>query len=272
MRNPMISLLIFLTFALANPAKADVNWGNLAIEVFESVGANPSYIKERTKDYSLDGWMAASVAEVTAAGTAVCAIPIAHVPALIAEFPYYLREVYNSSLGVGAIIYGPISQDDFEALMYVWAGGNLPSAGQMEYIAEMSAWAAATFGATALTMPLSAISEKFSIAESTGKQGVLAKIADATTDYVKLEVSKKLASKFVAQEIGVKAGAKFASKIAAKVAYKISAKYGAKIASGFWPIVGAGICGAANGGLMYSILDASREYYLHKRTAILSLN
>jgi len=270
---------MFISFAILAVVGATVprpalaldtpDWGAIAIDTFETFGADIDNIPEKTEGYDVDTWRFTSIADVSAAGVAACAIPFFHLGALAAEFPYFLRGVYNSALGMGELIYGEISQEDFEVIMALWTGESLESIGNLEYLADVASWAASVYGRSALNMSFAALSIKFDLASKAADGSTLAGIVDDVSDAINLEVSKKLLSKFLAKKLGAKAGAKMSAKVATAVAKKILIKFGSKVAMAFVPLVGAAACGGANGWLMSTVLDSSEEYYRTK-SALLS--
>jgi hypothetical protein len=269
MRKKLSAAVLGITLLTPQTILAEeYDWGAMAIATFETVGASPSFIKNRTKGYTSDSWYNVSVAEVTTAGAVACAVPLYHLAALAAEFPYYLREVHNSALGMGSIIYGEISPDDFEIIMTYWANDTIPAASELEYIAEVSAWAAGAMGSAALSLSFSQLADKFAVAEGVSQKTVREKVVDGITDSVRLEITKKILTKAVGKKLGVKVGSKFAAKAGAKIGTKIAVKYGGKAASGWFPIAGALACGGANGYIMATVLDSAEAFYQAKSRAI----
>lgn len=55
-------------------------------------------------------------------GAAACAIPVKAYAAIPAELMYFMRELYNSVLGLGHLMRGHVHKDDFAVVLAKWSG------------------------------------------------------------------------------------------------------------------------------------------------------
>ena len=120
--NRKICFALFLLLAVhSSYSRADIDWPSLVNKAFETSGSELRAIQQKTRNYTSDSWYSTSIADVGLAGGAACGIPFSGYAALPAEFIYLMREIYNSSLGLGFLIYGSATKDDFATILGIWA-------------------------------------------------------------------------------------------------------------------------------------------------------
>ena len=113
-----------LAFAMvfSPAARAEIDWGNALIQTFEQLGSDTRNIRRKVRGYSAKSWYRSSIGDVTAVGAGACAVPVGAYAALPAEFVYLMREIYNSSLGLGFLKTGSAHRDDFASILAKWGG------------------------------------------------------------------------------------------------------------------------------------------------------
>lgn len=226
--NKLQHFIVCFTFifaGLASTAHAETNWGGMLTKSFEAMGSNLTQIKRKTSHYSTTSWYRTSLIDVAAVGAGACAVPLSGMVALPAEFLYLIREIYNSSMGLGFLINGEANKDDFAIILGLWADEISLDNGMVHHAFELA--------------DASGIPEKAVMSLGTG--GVV--------------------SQLLAKKTGAKVAGKLAAKIAAKAGAKISAKYAAKLALAWIPFVSAAACSGLNIWIMNGVLSNAEDYY-----------
>lgn len=300
-RQSLRAIVVSIVLFGSVPASAETDWGKMIADSFDALGSNLETIETKTAGYTTNGWYRSSVTEVTAAGAAACSIPGVGMGAVVVELPYLMREMYNSSVGLGFLINKTASDEDFANILAAWAGElNLDKQTLMQ-IKELVEEAAQELGEQAIEKIVDRVMEKLKenrgaiatiaagTAPATASQagtattansaasGVATSGAGAAGSTVGTKATTKIATK-TAAKLSSKAGAqiaskvvakKFATKVAGKLGAKVTAKVGTKIAGkvatkGFasWiPLLGAAACGGINTWIMSSLLDSAIAYY-----------
>lgn len=237
----IILLLISLSIFITPIAKADIDWGKEIIILFESLGSDLHDVKEKTRPYTAETWYRTSVVDVTSVGAGACVIPGSGYVTLPAEFLYLMKEVYNSAMGLGFLIYGEAHKDDFATILGLWTDEVTIDERTLDLVFK-----------AAEEMALSHIKS------NTGKDSPV-------DEYGITQGGKKVSTKVISQELAVKTGAKtsgkLGDKIAVKTGAKITGKYAAKGITAWVPVISAMVCGGLNAWIMDGILSASEEYY-----------
>jgi len=250
-----LAVLILCISMLAQSAivKADMDWGGAMISTFESLGSDLNDIEGKTRDYSINSWYSTSVMDVGGVGAGACAVPAAGYVTLPAEFMYLMREIYNSSMGLGFLIYGDAFQDDFATILGLWSEEVTLDDETLELI----------YGAVEMSLDYGIHRlEKYS--ESLGAAGA-GSVGVASTRSVSgkaaNEASTKMISKTLAKKTGSKVAGKLGAKVAAKTGAKIGGKYVAKSLTAWIPFISAAVCGGLNMWLMDGVMSAAESYY-----------
>ncbi len=247
-RKIILSLFLFLGIH-SSVLRADIDWPTLVNKAFETSGSDLRTIQQKTRSYTADSWYSTSIADVGITGGAACGIPLSGYAALPAEFIYLMREIYNSSLGLGFLIYGSATKDDFATILGIWVGETVLDNKTLDVIygvAEESAQYAFETKA-----------EKYSKTHSVMAGTTLSGAKSKGTAIP----SKKMVSKQIAKKTGVKTAGKLSTKVATKVGAKIGGKYAVKASFSWVPFVSAAVCGSLNMWIMNGIMTASEEYY-----------
>lgn len=193
---------------------------------------------------SLGSWRAQHVAlAVAAAGGNLIGGPLAFA-ALAVEIPALLNIMSRAALGIGTITAGGCSDDDYEAILAVWAGavsldGDLMAATRVHLAGGAAAAAGSKLG----------ISTGGALA---GKAGAKAMAKAAVS------LNAQMLSSAVAAVVGKKLMLKGGAKL---VAGKISAKIIGSIPTRVMPVVGALVAGGINAWFLNSLMDAAERYY-----------
>ena len=262
-------ILIMLCLAMLHTSvrAADIDWPGLVVKTFEETGANLGAIKTKAATYdSVNEWRRVSNADVATAGAAACVIPVAAYAALPAEFVYLMRQIYNSSMGIGFIITGSAVKEDFANILGVWSnevkldektlnGIYLISEGITREVAENAAEEVVD-GAVSKAVKL------FKAKENAGTTGA----GTVTLSHGTQQASETVVSKVFAEKTGTKVAGKLSTKVAAKTGAKIGAKYAGKAAFAWLPVASAVVCGGLNLWIMNSILTSAELYFttIHK--------
>jgi hypothetical protein len=261
-------ILIMLCLAMLHPSvrAADIDWPGLVVKAFEETGADLGTIKTKAASYdSVNNWRYVSDADVAMAGGGACIIPVAAYAALPVEFVYLMRQIYNSSMGIGFIITGSAVKEDFANILGVWSGEvkldeetlsgiYLISEGIAEEVAENAAEKVVD-GAVSKAVKL------FKAKENAGTTGAGAVSLNHGTQ----KASAKVVSKVFAEKTGTKVAGKLSTKVAAKTGAKIGAKYAGKAAFAWIPLVSGVVCGGLNIWIMDSILTSAELYFTTMR-------
>ncbi|WP_165191743.1 hypothetical protein [Caulobacter soli] len=193
---------------------------------------------------SLSAWRTKHVGlAVAAAGGNLIGGPVAFA-ALAIEIPALLNIMSRASLGIGTITTGAASDDDYEAILAVWAGavaldGDLLAATRAHLAGGAAAAAGSNLGGALAS----------SLAGSAGTKAI-AKAA--------VSLNTQMLSSAVAAIVGKKLMLKGGSKL---IASKIAAKIVASLPTRFMPIVGAAVAGTINAWFLNSLMDAAERYY-----------
>ena len=261
-------ILIMLCLAVLHPSvrAADMDWPGLVVKTFEETGADLGAIKTKAATYdSLSDWKIASNVDAGTAGAAACAIPVAAYAALPVEFLYLMRQIYNSSMGIGFIINGSAVKEDFANILGVWSdevkldeetlnGIYLISEGIAEEVAGNAAEKVVD-GAVSKAVKL------FKAKEDTGTT----RLGAVTLRQGAQKASERVVSKAFAEKTGTKVAGKLSTKVAAKTGAKIGAKYVAKGVWSHFPVLSIPACGLINVWIMGSILASADLYFTTMR-------
>jgi hypothetical protein len=237
-----------------------VDWTGAMIKTFEGLGSDIVGIERQARSYtSASRWRLASNADVAAAGAGACAIPVVGVAALPAEFVYLMRQMYNSTLGMGFVIAGTAAPSDFPNILAVWSDEltlddqTLRSA--YEVAEKVAAEASEQLAESAVDQAVENAMKRLSAKSNTGQP------LTPTTAPPGVRAQSPVVSNALAQKSGAKASGKLGAKVAAKSGAKIGAKYAAKVGVSWIPFVSAAACAGANAWIMDSILDAAEMYF-----------
>lgn len=257
-------ILIMLCLAMLHTSvrAADIDWPGLVVKTFEETGANLGAIKTKAATYdSVKEWRRVSNADVTTAGAAACAIPVAAYAALPAEFVYLMREMYNSSMGVGFIITGSAVKEDFANILGVWSNEVKLDEKTLNSIYLISEGIALEVAENASEKVVEGAVSKavklFKAKENAGITGA----GTVTLSHGTQQASETVVSKVFAEKAGTKVAGKLSTKVAAKAGAKIGAKYAGKAAFAWFPGASALVCGGLNLWIMNSILTSAELYF-----------
>lgn len=236
---------------------------------FEALGSDTSAIKSKTHGYTVAGWKAVSIADVSAVGAGACAIPVSGLVTVPAELPYLMRELYNSAMGVGFLYGVEPAKDDFAIILGMWADEILIDEKTFHEIYATSAGIAARiqneYGDDIIGMGGDFLEDRIKkfAEESAAKSHQSALPPSMQTHSIATGqlVSHAGTGVVLSNKMGAKVGTKMGSKVAVKVAAKMGAKYGVKGAASFIPFISAAACGGVNGVIMSGILDSANKYY-----------
>lgn len=218
-------ILFIILSSFFSIAHAELNWDKMLVGTFESLGSDVEKIQHKTKRYSANSWYRASVFDVAMIGGGACAVPLSGAVALPAEFAYLIREIYNSSMGLGFLINGTAHKDDFAIILGLWT--------------------------EEVTLEDKTLHHLLDAVEATGMpEKVVTSLA-----------SGGVVSQLLAKKTGAKVAGQLAAKVAAKVGVKISSKYAAKMATVWIPGVSALVCGSLNAWIMNGVLSSAESYY-----------
>lgn len=216
---------------------------NLVADISTSMGGDPTEAVLAAKGYSLEGWIAWQTTQTAATGAAALAIPVAHLPAMAADFAILIHKMAYCSWGVGSILNVPVDwNDDFAGILAYWSGA----------VAELAA-----------AMAMAGVAAGGTIAAAAAAPQLVGKAATKGVGFIAGNVTAEAMAK-VGMKAGAKAGAKLAGvaaerlveKSAMKIAAKIGAKFGAKGVAGWIPIVGPAVGAGVNTIIMVSIAIA----------------
>lgn len=250
--------VLAFTLVFSNTPARAIDWGKIIVDSFETVGSDIKYIPAKTKGYSVNQWYNYSIGDVALVGAGACAIPGAHLAGMAAEFGYLMREVHNSALGSGHLIYGSIDENDFAIIFSVWAGETMPSQKTMNLMYKF----ASEIGKELSGQALEYAWEKY---RKEGLAGI--GLAAPSMTQTSAKTTSKVATKVIGQKVGVKAAGKISTKVAAKAGTKIAAKAGGKGISGWIPFVGPAVCAGVNTWIMKGVMDTADIYYRRKMIA-----
>lgn len=218
-------ILFIVLSSFFSTAHAEIDWGKMLVNTFESLGSDLEQIERKTDDYSASSWYRTSVLDVASIGAGACAIPLSGAVTLPAEFVYLIREIYNSSMGLGFLINDDAHKDDFAIILGLWTDE--------------------------IKIEDETLHHVWNVADVTG----------VTEKMVTSLGSEGMVSQLMAKKTGAKVAGKLATKIAAKVGAKISAKYAAKMITIWIPGVSAVVCGGLNAWIMNGVLSSAKSYY-----------
>jgi hypothetical protein len=251
-------LTLFVSGCLTSTPVVAQDWGNLVTGSFESVAPGLPTIEASARGYGLTRWRIASNINVAVAGGGACALPGSLLVAMPLELAYLMRQLYNSSLGVGFIVKGSATREDFANILGVWTDQLHLQAGALDV-----AYATAEHVATATPpeqlrgMTVVELDRAIARANATG----CGKVRTVLETRAMKAVSDWLAARVLGRNTGTQVGGAIAAAVAAKTGAKFAAKFGWKAASNPLPVISPAICAGVNAWLMDSMLDAAESYY-----------
>ena len=209
---------------------------DVILKAFEVLGGDPISAIQTAKGYtSTTTWIASQSAKTAGAGAVAMAIPVVHLPALVADICYLLHQMAYCSWGIGelrkCIVLG---KPDFANILALWSGAvtlnELPYPAISKAAFEMTLTNGSnTLEKITLTQTLAQMSpEQLAMYDAKYGGGLLAQ----------REKSVLAGASRAAIAAGSQVGISLAGPVAAQVAAKISAKLGAKAFAGFIPFIG----------------------------------
>lgn len=199
--------------------------------------------------------------DVAGVGGGACAIPMAAYATLPAEFVYLMREIYNSSMGIGFIVQGQAYKDDFANILGIWSEAVSLDDRTMETVYSLAEGVTEEFGEDAAEHAIEYVGKRANAQSRTigtpGRQPADNTAALGGT----APASTKVVSKVFAHKAGTKVAGKLSTKVAAKTGAKIATKYAAKASVAWIPIISAMTCAGLNAWIMDGILAASEQYF-----------
>jgi hypothetical protein len=233
-----------------------IDWGKLIVDSFETFGSDLSDIPAKTEGYTALGWHRTSVADVAAVGAGACAIPVGAYAVLPAESGYFMREIYNSTMGLGHLMYGTITEDDFPAILPIWSEAYSID---RESLVKMYEAAKAAVNDHGPDVAEEAVDQAMDYYSKQKKDNSAALPSTAA--------SSQVVSKMVAKKSGAKTAGKLSTKVATKAGGKIATKYAAKGATAWIPVIGAAVCSSLNAWIMNDIMSVAWSYYDERKIA-----
>jgi hypothetical protein len=261
-RQCLIVPAVALSFG--SEARADIDWGNLIVQSFEGLGSNLDAVRVKAARYtSVRAWKNVSDVDVSAAGAAACAVPVAAYAALPAEFAYLMRQIYDSAMGIGFIVHGNASREDFANILGLWTN-ELKLDDELlratydiaEKLAKAMGEQVAEEAANALIRK--AINEYRAARPQSSSPNTAAGMAAGSVAH---KPASKLVSQVLAEKSGTKVAGKLGGKVGAKAGAKIGAKYAVKGFAGWIPGASAIVCAGVNWWIMRTMLNSAEEYF-----------
>jgi hypothetical protein len=217
--------------------------------------ASAADVRRDAQGETLSGWRTKHAALAgAAAGGNLIGGPLAFA-ALAIEIPALLNIMSRAALGIGAIVTGDCSDDDYEPILAVWAGaleldGDLRKAVQSHLAGVSASTLASKAGVSMVTT-----------------------VAGAGGAKIAAKAALSLNSMMLSAAIGAVIGRKVMLKGGARIA---AGKMAGKIVSGlptrFMPLLGAAVAAGLNIWFVNGIMDAAERYYgFLKETAEVAL-
>ena len=199
---------------------------------------------------SLDDWRGKHVAlAIAVAGGNLIGGPVA-LAALAVEIPALLNIMSRAALGIGTIVADGCTDDDYQAILAVWAGaveldGDLLAATRAHLSGGAAAVAGSNLGSTVAGSLL-------------GPGG--AKLAGKAAASLNAQMISSAMGAVVGKKLMLKGGTKL-------IAGKIAAKIVSSIPTRLVPFVGAAIAAGINAWFLNSLMDTAERYYGFVRAA-----
>lgn len=206
--------------------------------------ASASDVRGDAQGQSLGEWRGKHIAlAVAAAGGNLIGGPVA-LAALAIEIPALLNIMSRAALGIGVIVAGDCSDDDYEAILAHWAGelaldADLKRAMQSHFASGAGAAAASSAGVS-----------------------LASKLAGPAGAAFALKTGTKLNAMMLTSAVGAVVGKKVMMKGATRIAAsRIAAQIIGKLPTRLVPLLGAAVAGGLNAWFLNSLMDAAERYY-----------
>jgi len=219
--------------------------GEIVQDGVMSCKADAADVNRDAAGQSLSEWRAKHIAlAIAAAGGNLIGGPVAFA-ALAIEIPALLNIMSRGAMGIGTITIGSCSDEDYPAILAVWAGAvdlndDLMSGVRSQLAGSAGALAGSQTGATLATTIV-------------GPAG--AKLAAKATASLNAQMLSAGMAAIIGKKLMIKGGTKL---IAAKIAAKVIASVPTRLV----PILGAAVAGGINAWFLNSLMDAAERYYV----------
>lgn len=248
MSSETVEGIIMNATVTAGSGSAGNHW---LIEVFDTLGGDPSLAIGAAQNYSSIGfWVASQAAQAATTGAIAVAIPFAHLPALAVDVAFLLHKMCFCSWGIGALHGCTVDgKEDFAIILRLWAGD---------------------LQETELPVVLSTAAVSGLLAVGIAQYGVAGLVGKAAAEAAKaatIAAGQKIGAKGAAKAAGKLTG-KIGEKAASKIAAKFVSKFKTKSIAGFLPLIGPVLGGGINAYFVKDIADSAGVYYAAKKAQL----